>query len=180
MDLSKIGITKKQWIILGCLVLFFIVIVVFGISFKKEKPITEQKSESTSTPVDVSATGTQRVEFVPTVPKDATATKPQAAYTVGGSDSSFGVYEIGISKTGFSQTNLNVVKGDFVKVKVIGIDGEYDFSIPQYGTYISVQKGETKQITFIPDTVGTFLFECRDKCPEGQKISGRFIVLPKK
>lgn len=176
MNSKNFEITKKQWIILGALILFVVVVVVFGVAQKpnqEEKPIVQEE------PIDVIATGTKRVEFVPEVPVNATATKPKEQYVVGGSDSSFGVYDIGISKTGFSQTNLTVKKGDFVKVGIIGIDDEYDFSIPQYGTYISVQKGETKQVTFIPDTVGTFLFECRDKCPGGQKISGKFIVLPK-
>ena len=172
----ELQMTKRQWIILGALIVFVIVVVVFGVT---QKPKQEEKPIVKEEPVDVVATGTKRVEFVPDVPVNATATKPKEQFVVGGSDNSFGVYDIGISKTGFSQTNLTVKKGDFVKVGIIGVDGEYDFSIPQYGTYISVQKGETKQVTFIPDTVGTFLFECRDKCPNGQKISGKFIVLPK-
>jgi len=170
--------TKKQWAILGSLLLFVIIVVAFGVSQKK-KPAEKQPVKQETT-VDVSATGTKRVEFVAEVPRDATTTKPQAQYDApGGGGNIFGVYDIGISKTGFSQTNLTVKKGDFVKVKVTGVDGEYDFSIPQYGTYILVKKGETKEVTFIPDTVGTFLFECRDMCPDGNKISGKFIVLPK-
>ena len=169
--------TKKQWLILGALVVFVIVVVIFGVTQQKE--VTNEPIQNEKVPDDVSATGTQRVEFVPDVPENATPTKPEVAYAVGGSNSSFGVYEIQISKNGFSETNLTVKKDDFVKVKITGVDGEYDFSIPQYGTYALVGQGETKQITFIPDTVGTFLFECRDKCPNGEKISGKFIVLPK-
>jgi len=179
MSPDKFGMTKKQWIILGLLVLFFVVVSLFGISSKNKNLITKQENESTSTFTDVVATGTKRVEFVSEIPKDATETIPKEQYAVGGSNSSFGVYEIGISKTGFSQTNLTVKKDDFVKVEVTGVDGDYDFSIPQYGTYALVKQGETKKITFIPSTAGTFLFECRDKCPNGQKINGRFIVLPK-
>jgi len=170
-------ITKKQWLILGALLLFVVIVIVFGIT--QQKKITNEPVQKENTPEDVSATGTQRIEFVPEIPVNATPTKPQAEYVVGGSDNSFGVYEIQISKNGFSQTDLTVKKGDFVKVKISGVDGAYDFSIPQYGTYALVDQGETKQITFIPDTVGTFLFECRDRCPYGEKISGRFIVLPK-
>jgi len=177
MDLKNFEMTKKQWIILGVLIVFVIIVVVFGVS--QNKKTEEQPIQQEEVPTDVSATGTKRVEFIPEVPKNATATVPKEQYVVGGSDSSFGVYDINISKAGFSQTNLTVKKSDFVKVKITGVDGEYDFSIPQYGTYVSVQKGETKQVTFIPDTIGTFLFECRDKCPGGQKISGKFIVLPK-
>ena len=173
----EMQMTKKQWIILGALALFVIIVIIFGVSTQKQK-VPEQTTQQKE-PEDVVATGTKRVEFVPEVPKDATATIPQAQYTVGGSENSFGVYEIGVSKTGFSQTDLTVKINQFVKVKVTGIDGNYDFSIPQYGTYVEALKGETKEVTFIPTTAGTFLFECRDKCPNGQKISGRFIVLPK-
>lgn len=173
-----LNMTKRQWIILGSLLLFVIVVIVFGISQKK-KPIEDQPVKQ-ETPNDVSATGTKRVEFVPEVPKDATATTPVAAVpSANGGDTIFGLYRISASKNGFSPNLLTVKNGDVVKIEFTSVDGDYDLSIPQNGVSVFSRKGEMKKVSFIVDTVGTFLFECRDNCPSGNKISGKFIVLPK-
>jgi heme/copper-type cytochrome/quinol oxidase subunit 2 len=174
-----LNMTKRQWIILGSLLLFVIVVIVFGVSQKK-KPPEEQTIKQGETPTDVSATGTKRVEFVAEVPKNATITIPVAAVpSANGGNTIFGLYRISASKNGFSPNLLTVKNGDVVKIEFTSVDGDYDLSIPQNGVSIFSRKGETKKISFIVDTVGTFLFECRDSCPDGNKISGKFIVLPK-
>lgn len=173
--------TKRQWIILASLFVFVLLVIVFGVSSKygNEGKVTEQIPE-TQKPVDVAATGT-RVEFIPEVPKNATATKPAESFPlkVGNEQTSFGIYSIAIKKDGFSPAEVVVKNGDTVKIEVTAVDGNSDFSIPSYGTYVAVNKGETKTVSFKPSTVGTFLFECRDFCPASGKVSGKFIVMPK-
>ena len=94
-----------------------------------------------------------------------------------GAEEKFGAFNMTVSSAGFSPNEITVGKGDVVQIRLTAEGGDYDFSMPYTGHYVVVPEGETKQITFGINTVGTYAFMCRDYC-HGKTISGSLIVLP--
>lgn len=117
--------------------------------------------------------------FVPEVPRNATATTPVSSAPTPAGNGTFGEYLIAVTAEGFQPNSIVVKKGDVAKLLITATDAPYDFLLEGYGNYLAIPRGETKKVSFMPDTVGTFLFSCRDFCPSGKKIGGTFIVLPR-
>ncbi len=170
--------SRKQIFIIAGLVLLAATLFILGRFATKPLPpspitgmdILEKKSTATSAPV----------VFSPEVPKDAVITAPvSSAPTPAGNGNVFGVYAISATKDGYNPNSITIKKGDVFKPEFTAVDGKYDFFIQGYGTYLVAEKGATSKVSLMPDTVGTFLFTCRDFCPAGKKIQGTFIVLPK-
>ncbi len=170
--------SRKQIFIIAGLVLLAAAFVYLGNFATKPLPpspisgmdILEKKSAATSVPA----------VFSPEVPKDAVISKPvSSAPTPTGDGNIFGVYAISASASGFSPNQITVKKGDVVKIEFTAVDGKYDFSLQGYGNYLVAEKGEMKKVSFLPDTIGTFLFTCKDFCPVGKKSQGTLIILPK-
>ena len=176
--------SKRQIFIIAGLILLVTLVVIIGVLLKTKAPTTSTKTETPKTGLEVlkntNPSSTEPVVFSPEVPKDVVITAPSASATNPTSQGNiFGIYPISASVNGFTPNSIAVKKGDVVKIELTGTDGKYDFSLQGYGNYIAVEKGETKKVSFIPDTAGTFLFECRDFCPAGKKIQGTLIILPK-
>lgn len=169
--------SRKQIFIIAGLVLLAAAFLALGLFANKPLPpppangidLLQKKSATTSAPAT----------FSPEVPKDAVISVPvSSAPTPAGNGNIFGVYAISASASGYSPNSITVKKGDVVKIELTAVDAKYDFSLQGYGNYIVAERGEMKKVSFMPDTVGTFLFTCRDFCPAGKKIQGTLIILP--
>jgi heme/copper-type cytochrome/quinol oxidase subunit 2 len=121
---------------------------------------------------------TEEIKYSAEVPKNATSSIPVESAPVGGGDSSLNFFSLTASKKGFNPSTITVKKGDLAQFRFTAQDGDYDFFLPATALYHSVKMGETKQILMQLTDSGTFVFECRDFCPDSGKISGQLIVLP--
>lgn len=170
--------------ILAGLVLFVALVSIFGIRSKSDVNQNEPGKVATSTKVNslfnATSTSSKNADvFNPEVPKDAVPSTPQTGGSAGKAlTGGTGIFELSMTKDGFSPEIITVKNKSFIQLKVTAVDGDYDFSIPYLEMYLKLKKGETKPASLTTDTVGTFAIECRDVCPANGKIKGALIVTP--
>ena len=175
---------KNQITIIIVSIVFLLLIVGGGIYYKMWSSKIEMiKDESGKELIkelkDENKEELEAKKFTSEVPKSAVETKPVSqAPAAPGSSAKLGFYEIEISRAGFSPSTIVVKKGNLVQIKVKAIDGNYDLLIPYAEMWVDVGQGETKQISFQADAQGTFIFECKNKCPITGKVQGTLIILP--
>lgn len=171
--------TKREMGILVVLGIFVAALIVFGVITRKDRDrlINNLENELSETPVAEAPLPPEEVDFVPSVPENIIETTPVVeAPAAPGSTAKFGGYEIEIRNTGFIPPQLVVKKGDVVQIKVTASDGKYDFVIPYLEMSLVINQGETRPMTFRADSVGTFVFECKDFCPSGGPLRGAIVV----
>ena len=77
----------------------------------------------------------------------------------------------------FNPSEIRVKQGDTVRITLAPKDATHGFMIKEYGINISAKKGETKQVEFLADKTGTFVFRCSVFCGLGHfKMQGKLIV----
>ncbi len=109
-----------------------------------------------------------RGAFSPVVPERVELTKPaQASPVREGASEKLGIFNIEVSKSGYSPAQIAAAQGDIVQILIRAADGRYDFEIPYVGIYKAVEKGDEGMISFEATDAGTLVFQCRDYCPEG-------------
>ena len=118
--------------------------------------------------------------YTPTVPQNATATKPVvSAPAAPNVTEQLGIFNMTVSASGFSPANITVPEGNLVQIKITATGGTYDFTIPYMGISSVIPKGTTQTVSFGATSAGTFAFSCDKDCPQSGKIGGTIIVLPK-
>lgn len=174
--------SRKQVVILAFTGGFIILVVLFGF-FSKDggrSPLSPFSGPDTGVvPSEENGVMNGARVFTPEVPEDAVPTVPQhESPAAPNTEAKLGFFDMNVSASGFSPSTLTVKLGNLVQIKLTGVGGTYDFSMPWTGLYQKVNDGETKQISFQTTSVGTFIFECRDFCPVGRTIQGELIVTP--
>ncbi len=77
----------------------------------------------------------------------------------------------------FEPSQINVDKGDMVKLKIKSIDVKHGFSIPEFNINADLNPGEETIVEFKADKLGTFTFSCSVYCGSGHKdMKGTLIV----
>ena len=77
----------------------------------------------------------------------------------------------------FQPATVTVKKGDNVKLLVTSKDVTHGFSLPEFNVNSKLTAGQTTEISFVADKVGTFEFECNVICGKGHgDMQGTFIV----
>ncbi|MCL4404067.1 cupredoxin domain-containing protein [Patescibacteria group bacterium] len=118
--------------------------------------------------------------YTPTVPENATATKPVvSAPAAPNVTEQLGIFNMTVSASGFSPSNITVPEGNLVQIKITATGGTYDFTIPYMGISSVIPKGTTQTVSFGATSAGTFAFSCDKDCPQSGKIGGTIVVLPK-
>jgi cytochrome c oxidase subunit II len=79
------------------------------------------------------------------------------------------VVEISMSDWEFSQSVLNVKKGEKVVIRLKDIDGVHSFMSNDLGINVALKEGETKEFPLPTDKTGTFMFRCGIPCGPGHK-----------
>jgi len=80
------------------------------------------------------------------------------------------VKEINIEmfKWGFNQDEVEINKGDTVRMILTSSDGTHGFSLPDFGVFSGrVSSGEEEILEFTADKSGTFTFFCNVYCGQG-------------
>ncbi len=172
--------TRKQIYILCALIIFIAGGFIFGVASRKGGKTADTNTLSLSENQNPVTSNPAANYYSSEVPKSAELTKPvsEAPAFIGATDEKFRIFEMQVSKNGYSPDNFTVNLGDTVQIKMTAVDGDYDFSMPWSGLYKFAKKGENKNITFGVRSAGTFNFECRDHCPAGNVIKGTVVVLP--
>jgi len=175
-------LSKQQKIILVAAGVFVIIVVAVGLLFREktaeEKSAAQKNSQPRTSNLQPPASNLQPA-YSPEVPKDAKPTEPTQTIKLDANpENKQGIFQIEATANGYSPASIVVKSGDIVTLKFTSKGGDYDFHSPAYGTYISAKDGETKEVSFKPTTVGTFLIQCRDACPPDKKITGQLIVIP--
>ena len=166
---------RKQVVLIVVLSL----VVVFGIGvgvLSRTGKLTDLPGISEPTPAKQESI---KSGFTSEVSKNLTPTTPAIeAPAAPNSKEKLGIFNMSVSSSGFDPAVLTVKKGNLVKINLTSVGGDYDFYMPYAGLYVSVRKGETKEISWGANTVGAFTFECRDYCPPFKKIAGSLNVIP--
>ena len=101
--------------------------------------------------------------------------------TTTGSLSGGSVKELNIEayKFGFRVlNNVQINKGDTVKLTVTSTDGTHGFAMPDFNVDLSpIAQGESKSTTFVADRSGTFTYFCNVPCGPGHSsMRGELVV----
>ncbi len=172
--------SKKQIVIGLVLVVVLALIVVLGVSQKKSGP---QVSSRPGGPTPQQTAPQPAPGYTPEVPKNAELTPPklEAPASPNPEDPSKMVfYDLKATKNGFEPSTITVREGDSLRFDFTAVDGDYDLEIPYLGVYFFVvPKGVTRTLSTGTGPAGTYEFSCRDYCPEGKKITGKLIVVPR-
>jgi heme/copper-type cytochrome/quinol oxidase subunit 2 len=73
---------------------------------------------------------------------------------------SFRSFNISISGGAYTPNTVIVNKGDTVRINLTAVDGNYDFTQPNYGMSLAITKGQTKLVQFDANSAGKFTFYC--------------------
>lgn len=174
--------TKQQKIILSSAIISVIIVFVVGLLFQEKS--VEEKSEIQKKMQEKISSQTKietpiQPAFSPNVPKNAVESKPQENAPIAGKENKHGTFDIKVSSNGFDPSSITVKKGDIVSLVFVSVSADtYDFFMPAYGSHITISPKKENRLDFSANDVGTFIFECRDNCPAGKKITGQLIVIP--
>jgi heme/copper-type cytochrome/quinol oxidase subunit 2 len=73
---------------------------------------------------------------------------------------SYRSFSISISGGAYTPNTVIVNQGDTVHISLTAVDGNYDFTQPNYGLSLAIAKGQSKVVQFDADTAGKFTFYC--------------------
>lgn len=170
---------SKLWILEGAAI--GIAVILAGIFFFKNgnQLYTPQKNSTKSLIEQSSKTDSGIIIQSSEIPKDIELTNPEDSVPAAtGSNIELGLYELVMSKNGFTPNSIVVPIGDVVRIFVSAADDNYDFSMPFRDLYLNLKKGDRKEILFRARDFGTFGFGCVNNCPSTGSITGQLIVLP--
>lgn len=167
--------SKKNLLIFGFVVVIFLAAIFWFWMSSRNTPILKE-GDIVSLPAQEPA---KVQEYNSATPKNPDITKPVIELPAStNADITLSVFNISISQNGFSPKTITTKSGHDININITAVDGDYDMTIPYMGTRVIVKKGETKQMHFLATTPGTFLYQCENYCPFGQRIEGTLIVTP--
>ena len=166
---------KKEVIILIVVAILVVGIVVFGLARQGESEGNSQEGLVNGEEDVVE----EDLGFTTEVPEDVDLSETRSIVPVlPGAEAQIRTFDLSITDNGFEPSELVVNKGDTVQINLSSIGGNYDFFIPAIGIYQTVEAGEKKRVGFQALASGTYVFQCRDLCPDDE-IKGSLIVLDK-
>ncbi|MFH0806278.1 MAG: cupredoxin domain-containing protein [Candidatus Brennerbacteria bacterium] len=175
--------SRKQLIILASLGGFIVLVVVFGfISGNEMMPGVLVPSGGDEAPGTIEGALNGGQIFTSEVPESAVLTTPTQTIEIVNQPGErpgvkFRIFQIVANRNGYTPSSLTVNRGDTVEIN-LNADGEsYDMFSSSAGFYASAAPNAPGKVSFKAGTGGTFLFECRDHCPPGDKIKGTLIVI---
>jgi len=81
-------------------------------------------------------------------------------------------------KWGFTQSPVNINKGDKVRVRVTSSSGIHGIAIPDFGVATSrISPGQEQVVEFVADKSGSFDYFCNVPCGSGHRsMRGQIVV----
>jgi cytochrome c oxidase subunit 2 len=92
-------------------------------------------------------------------------------------ESSVKTFNIEAKKWDFVPSTITVKEGDQVKLLITSVDVDHGINLPAFGVNEQLKSGNTVEINFIADKVGTHSFFCNVFCGSGHgAMRGSLIV----
>lgn len=175
---------RNKWILVGAAVVVVVIVVAVLItrwaitpgSESSYAPPTTGKSTSSATvaPVpanavvyDVGATGTPANVAVPQIQAPSAQNDPSAQYRS---------YGIKIENGQFTPDTVVLNYGDVIDLEITAVDGNYDFTQPDFGWHSNIAKGATQRIQGSASAKGKFTFYCKS-CGGPSKGPVGYIII---
>lgn len=156
-------------------VMIFLVIAVAGVSayfFMRFNQSKDQPNDEANQKLMPITNPEDRIVNTPVVTPSAT---PAATSTP--SASVVKTFNVSGSNFNFSVTEMRVKKGDKVKVVFKNVDGFHDWVIDEFNAKTPrIQAGQTAEVEFIADKVGTFEYYCSVGSHRANGMKGNLIV----
>ncbi len=95
-------------------------------------------------------------------------------------DSSYRSFNIQAREGQFTPNTVIVNEGDIVDIRITAVDGNYDFTQPDFGFRVAIPKGTTKIVQFGATASGKFTFYCTACGGLSKGPLGYVIIEPKK
>ncbi len=108
---------------------------------------------------------------------DLTVTRaaPLLALLIGSAALAAEPLQLSVSKAGFRPKQLNVRRGEPVRLSISSADGEHCFALDAYRVEKRVAPGRATVVDLVPDRAGTFPFyDCL--VTEGESRTGQLVV----
>lgn len=87
------------------------------------------------------------------------------------------VIDMTAKKWTFEPSRLEVKKGEVLKLRIKSIDVSHGFALPDFNINQRLEPGQTREVNFVADKVGTFNFFCNVYCGVGHvEMVGQLIV----
>lgn len=173
------GFTKRELIIIAIAFGVLGILIGAGFYYRRNLPIIPSSEEAPLSLPEKSVEELKENKYTSEVPKGAVETKPQKeAPAAPNVTAKLGLYELSMTRSGFSPASVTVKKGNLATISITAVDADYDVKIPYMEMWVTIKKGEKKSLSFQTNTSGTFLFECDTLCPAGGRVQGSLIVLP--
>lgn len=93
-----------------------------------------------------------------------------------GADTKLRIFDITVQNGQFTPNAFAVNVGDTMTMYVTAVDGNYDFTQPDFGFVTPLPKGKRALIQFAPMTTGKFIFYCTACGGPSKGPTGYFIV----
>lgn len=161
---------KKSIYSIGALLLCIVVAVVIFFVFIKR--------------TDTKVNKITNEKLYPEITAEAQKTKvdsivsSEKLFVMKGSESAGKTYKITVKDGVFSPTQTVVEKGKQSQIVFVGEDVDYDVAFKDLvGVHLMVPKWQIAGLLFnaLPN-IENYIFECKDLCPEGKKISGEIVA----
>ena len=94
------------------------------------------------------------------VPENVAVPKEVSPGNISGT-TSYRSFALSASGGKFSPDTIIVQKGDTVNLSFTSVDGDYDFTQPDFGFNVAVPRGSMKPIKFEATAPGKFIFYCK-------------------
>jgi len=171
-------------VIAGLVLVAAAVLLVIGLSSKPSTPPAPSAESPTNQPPPVTREPLTDKNIA--IPEKGDTNQPADVAVPGQTgpaspkgDSSFRGYTLQAAGGKFMPSEFIFKQGDIVRIDFTAADRSYDFTQPDYGIHVAVNKGETKTIEFQASASGKYTFYC-DSCSDiTPRPVGILTIVPK-
>ncbi len=157
---------KNKAIVLATLILWLFLVTGCG----------QTTTSSDSPTLKVPAPGSEDVEEMVVVDEGQTE-EPARTEEIAPSGEKTKEFDITAKNWEFIPNTITVNKGDTVKLKITSIQGTHGFMLSEFGINERLVQGNTVDVEFVADKVGTFTFACSVPCGRGHGgMRGQLVV----
>lgn len=129
--------------------------------------MTASSSSSIVDSMEASSSSIDGMEASSSSSVDGMETDVEVDVDAGTSDAR--VIELTTKNFEFSPNAISLTKGEKVKLRLTGTEGNHGIRIDDLGINVTIDEGETVEIEIPTDVAGTFAFRCSVPCGPGHK-----------
>jgi heme/copper-type cytochrome/quinol oxidase subunit 2 len=97
-----------------------------------------------------------------------------------GATAKYRKFDVKVERGVFVPSTVIVNQDDTVRIDLLAVDADYDFTQPELGYSFPLLKGKLQPLAFTATGAGDFLFYCASCGGPAQGPTGHIIIVPKK